>query len=188
MRSKFWENIQESTWEKHIQEAIDRQISHVVVDTVKTYEDIYECNQKTGDIYFEDLKFFLRKGLKFHYLNRIFTDLKKVDAIHLPAMRTDDNSSFNISLYEHIIKSAKSVFDTKVYANYHSCTLALLLLIRETCSSQKILEIHGISIEDQDVYASYVITKHQDDDLLTAFRQYLYLHFLLTRTKKVQSR
>lgn len=188
MRSNFWEKIQESTWEKRIQEAIDRQVSHLVLDTVKSYEEIYEYDQKTGDIYFDDLKFFLRKGLRFHYLNRIFTDLKKVDAIHLPATSENDDSHVNISLYAHTIKSAKSIFNIKEYSNSQRCNLALLLLIRGTCSCQKILEIHGISIEDHDMYASYVITAHKDDDLLTAFRQYLYLHFLLTRTKKVQLR
>lgn len=177
---------------QHIDSNIaEERIQPLTHDIGSRKKTVHRCDFDEDEVYFEDMMYFVVKGLKFKYVHRIFTDLKKSDAINKDASDTTGkmkgayganqySASADISLYEHIVETAKSVFSLKGYPPSQLKDGALLALLHDMGKltdylrkSPRSFVVSGNHEEDSSKYASLVMTDFEDQGLLEVFQDCL---------------
>ena len=161
-------------------------------EDVGTHENWGEVAFRPGSFFFNDMMFFVRKGVKFKYVHRIFIDLKKAGATELPATDTEGkmkgayganqySASASISLYDHIVNTAKAVYELKgEYSRSQQNNAALLVLFHDMGKISKYLRENNKAMavssdhdKDSAKYAALVMTDEGDAELLELFEDCL---------------
>jgi len=188
MSAKFWGKLA-------IKQFIESNIAQHRIRKLPTMDEkpkvIFHCEFNEDEIFYKDLTFFWKKGLKAKYLYRIFNDLKKSNSVELPATDTQNKmpSSFGrnqytvsgkISLYDHIVSASKSVFDLKGYKESQLRDAALLVLLHDMGKLKDYLkkssDEFGVSKDheyDSSIYAALVISDAEDANTLAIYRDCL---------------
>jgi len=185
---RFWGSL---SIRQHIDSNISEERRVPEIQGEEVCQDWGMCEFEEDEVYFQDMMFFVTKGLKFKYVYRIFSDLKKANAVSMPATDTEGkmrgaygtnqySASSNISLYEHIVETSKSVFSLKGYPTSQLKDGALLALLHDMGKltdylrkSSRSFVVSGDHDEDSSKYASLVMTDLADRRLLEIFQDCL---------------
>ena len=186
---RLWGNL---SIRQHIDSNISEERMQPESQDEETLGNWEKCDFDEEEVYFQDMMFFVVKGLKFKYVYRIFKDLKLSGAISLPATDTEGkmkgaygknqySASGEISLYEHIVETSKSVFLVKGgYTPSQLKDAALLTLLHDMGKltdylrkSSRSFVVSGNHDEDSSMYAALVMTDLADLGLLEIFQDCL---------------